>query len=92
MLSIQSIGIFHGLWFEVKVAELILEGISGITSFYKNLHGKFNMLQEKNKILGQLKSLVCTEVEAESITIPYFRRNSNLRLLGLIQQELSTEE
>eukprot|EP00924_Labyrinthula_sp_SR-Ha-C_P008137 maker-scaffold_11-snap-gene-4.45-mRNA-1 protein AED:0.49 eAED:0.61 QI:0/0/0/0.75/0/0/4/0/280 len=56
MLNIQSIGIFHGLRFEVKVAQRFLEDVLGITSFHKNLPGKFNMLQEKNKILEQFKS------------------------------------
>eukprot|EP00924_Labyrinthula_sp_SR-Ha-C_P007792 snap_masked-scaffold_28-processed-gene-3.23-mRNA-1 protein AED:1.00 eAED:1.00 QI:0/0/0/0/1/1/2/0/195 len=50
------------------------------------------MLQENNKILEQFKSQVCTKVEVQSIILPYFERISKLRHLGLIQEELNTEE
>eukprot|EP00924_Labyrinthula_sp_SR-Ha-C_P001017 snap_masked-scaffold_7-processed-gene-10.34-mRNA-1 protein AED:1.00 eAED:1.00 QI:0/0/0/0/1/1/2/0/79 len=65
MLNIQSIGIFHGLRFEVKVAQRFLEEVLGSTSFHKNLPKKFHMLQEKNKILEQFKSQVGTEFDSK---------------------------
>eukprot|EP00924_Labyrinthula_sp_SR-Ha-C_P003856 snap_masked-scaffold_3-processed-gene-6.26-mRNA-1 protein AED:1.00 eAED:1.00 QI:0/-1/0/0/-1/1/1/0/230 len=88
-MNLYSIGIFHGLRFDLELGKKFLKDHLGIFTFYKNLPGRFNTYSEKDQMAKLFKAEVVTKLEASEIDIPYLRRLKDPRHIGLLEEEFA---
>eukprot|EP00924_Labyrinthula_sp_SR-Ha-C_P001502 snap_masked-scaffold_55-processed-gene-1.32-mRNA-1 protein AED:1.00 eAED:1.00 QI:0/-1/0/0/-1/1/1/0/478 len=92
ILNLQSIGVSHGLKFDVDEVKEFLKVHFGLVKYTKKLPGIFDKVYNREEFLTLLRKHVKFFKSEDTFPVPYFRRINNLRHLELMNEEYESLE